>query len=286
MGICIFVLFLFYKESPNFTVFYQPQDEKVAREVIKFAEQELPQIVEDIGLKEKIKIDIYIAFSETEIKKIRNFPDWGIGCAYPSKRTIILKSPRIVKYPLNLRTLVAHEIAHVVLGNLLKNIPIPKWFDEGMAMYESREWKIGESIGLSWANFTNSLLPLSEIEQNFPYNSKEAKLAYIESFSAIAFIINEFGKESLQEIIKNTKQTNSFNQALTIVLGLNYQDFKNEWEKWVKERYTGFNVLFKTFFPWTLILIIFFIALFLNIKRKQRYKKKAYYEPTNYTKEP
>ena len=260
------------KVSSNFTVFYQPKDVKVANEVLGFAEKELARISEDLGLKEKIKLKIWLAADESEIEKLTqgNFPDWGVGCAYPAKLAVILKSPRIIKYPLNIRTLVAHEISHVILGNLLKGTRIPRWFDEGVAMQESQEWEIGGSMRLSWANFTHSLLPLSDIDQDFPQESERARLAYTESFYAVSFMINEFGNESVKKIIESLKQTNSFSQALNMALGLNYRDFEYEWEKWVKERYTGFSVILKVFFPMGVILIIFFIVLFINLIQKRR----------------
>jgi hypothetical protein len=264
----LYLLFLLCKETTNFTISYEPQDTKIAKEVLEFAEEEFPRILKDMGVAQGVipRIEIKLVSSISEIQKINGFPDWGIGCAIPSKYTILLKSPRIVKYPVDLRTLVAHEISHIVLGNL-SQVKIPRWFDEGIAMYESYEWRIGESMWLSWANFTHSILPLSSIALNFPEESQKAKLAYVESFSTIAFIINQFGEESLKEIIGALKEANSFDEALRRVLGLNRTDFADEWKEWVEHKYTGFNVFFNMFFPGGLLLFIFFLAIFLKRKR-------------------
>jgi len=308
VGKLLFFLFLLYKATPNFTIFYEPQDTRTAQEILKFAETEFPRISKDLGMESQpvimsdpelvsgeespTKINIHLLSSTSEIKKINEFPDWGIGCAIPNKHTIILKSPRIVKYPVNLKTLVAHEISHIVLGNITQ-IKIPKWFDEGVAMFESCEWELGESIWLSWATFTHSILPLSSIELYFPDDSKKAKLAYVESFSTISFIIDQFGEVALYEIIQTlakgetpsiTKHSSAegypqnFDQVLEKVLLLNSLDFSNEWKKWVEQKYTGFNVLFNTFFPSGLLLFIFFLAIFLK-KRKIKSDNVKSFEP-------
>ncbi len=287
--LCLLSLFLLYKTSTNFTISYEPQDTRTAQKILEFANEELPRISKDMGVMQKSipRINIKLISSTSDIDKINGFPDWGIGCAIPNKHTIILKSPRIIKYPVNIRTLVAHEISHIVLGNLTP-VEIPRWFDEGMAMYESCEWEIGESVWLSWANFNHSILPLSTIETHFPQNTKKAKLAYVESFSTIAFIINQFGEESLKELIQalhSAGATSHFDQILQKVLGLNSIDFAQEWEKWVEHRYNGFNVFFNTFFPGTLLLVIFFLVIFLKRRRINSNNLKSFESQINNTNE-
>ncbi len=281
MNFCLLSLFLLYKASPNFTISFQPQDIKVAQEIIEFAEIELLRISKDMEVEQGFisHINIRLVFSTSEVEEINVFPDWGIGCAIPDKYMILLKSPRIIKYPIDIRTLVAHEISHIILGNI-SPVKIPRWFDEGMAMYESSEWKLGESIWLSWANFTHSILPLSSIETYFPENHRKAKLAYVESFSTISFIVNQFGEESLKEIIRTLRGNNnssdsliqetplsSFSQVLQNVLGLNSDDFTKEWEKWVKRQYTGFSLLINTLFPGILLLLVFFLVICLKRRK-------------------
>lgn len=272
-------MFLLYQESSNFTISYHSSDRRVVDEILKFAEQELTRISENIGVSLETKIRIYILSSDEEVKKIHLLPDWGVGGAIPLEKVIIIKSPRIVKYPVNLRTLVAHEIAHIVLGNKCKNVRIPKWFDEGIAMYESKEWRLDDSIRLAWANFTNSILPLPGIERKFPKDSKNAELAYTESFSTISFIVSEFGKEAIKYIIQDMGQSSSsvqsqvetdFDQTLKNVLELSYTEFCDEWMKWVQQKYTAFNVLLNVFFPGVLLLIVFFIAVLLKMRQRKK----------------
>jgi hypothetical protein len=240
-------------------------DEKIASQISSFIDHEILRIKKNISLKEEIKITITILSSDSEIKKISGFPDWGVGCAMPSKREIIIKSPRIIKYPLNLKNLLIHEITHVVLGNKYKNISIPKWFDEGIAMYEAREWRMSDNIKLAWANFTHSILPLSSIERKFPEDKRRADLAYIESFSVIPFIVCNFGKEKIKELINNIEKTNSFEKGIRETFGINYLDFMIEWKKWVQERYSHFSIIF-SLFPISILLLIFFIAVLLKTK--------------------
>jgi hypothetical protein len=263
------MLFLLCQETPHFTVSYDHADERIALEIVRFVELDLSRISEDIGLTETLMIDIRVISSEDESDSIRGFPDWGIGCAMPLEKAIAIKSPRLAAHPVDLRTLVAHEIAHVVLGSKCGNVEIPRWFDEGMAMYESGEWKFGESVWLSWANVTHSLLPLSSIGRRFPENAGRAKLAYVESFSVILFLIDQFGRESFLEIIENVGELGSFDRAMQKSLGVSSSEFEREWQEWVEKEYGGFSVVLNTFFPMSLLLVIFFAAVILKRRRRR-----------------
>jgi hypothetical protein len=262
-------LFLLCQETPHFTISYDHADERIAMEIVRFVELDLSRISGDMGLTETLMIDIRIISSEDESKSIRGFPDWGIGCAMPLEKSIAIRSPRLAAHPVDLRTLVAHEIAHVVLGSKCGNRKIPRWFDEGMAMYESREWRIGESVWLSWANVTHSILPLSSIERSFPEDAGKAKLAYVESFSVISFLIDQFGGECLLEIIESVEELDSFDRAMTKTLGIDSSQFEREWQRWVEQEYGGFSVLLNTFFPMSLLLVIFFAAVILKRRRRK-----------------
>lgn len=278
IGVLFLFLFLSITDTLDHFIFtYNEKDRVNAQSVIKYAEPAFLRICSEFQYTPSKPISIYLVSTHSEFKELAKdgFPDWGAGCAYPARSLIILKSPRLVKKNVIFQTLVAHEISHCVLGDMLKGIWIPRWFDEGIAMYESHEWQFGEGFILSWANFTNSIIPLSQIERVFPQKLSEARLAYVESFSTISFIIQEFGREALLETIKFMKETISFDLACKKALGLSKKDFEIEWLKWAKRNHSGFVVLLKDFFPYMIILIIFFIVVFFTlIQRKSKFSSK------------
>ena len=70
--------------------------------------------------------------------------------------------------------------------------PIPRWFDEGLAVYYSGERGLASSSLISKALLSNSIIPLEEIDEVLTFHKEKAQLAYQESFTAITFLIEEF----------------------------------------------------------------------------------------------
>jgi len=245
-----------------------------AKRLIQYAEEEYSRIKADLGYDElavlhgeEDKIAIILCSTQDDFEKVTkgNMPEWGIGCALPG-RIIVIKSPRLVRRNINLRQLVAHEITHI----MLQDIEIPRWFNEGIAMYESHEWKFGNSITLSFANLTNSIIPLSSLERRFPEDERGARLAYVESFSAIAYIIQEFGRDGLKDLMKDLRGKNSFEHALVSSFGIDHKEFKKEWYIWARNTYNGLYILIRNFFPWAFILALFFVVFFISLKRRRK----------------
>jgi len=278
MGHLLLFIFLLISESEHFATYYDPVDSRTARGVLNFAEKSYSRMIDDFDYPYKTRIVIYLCSSEQKFKLRTKgkITDWHTGCAYPEDRYIVIKSPRAVKRNIDLESLIAHEIAHVLLGAPLKRSP-PRWFDEGVAMYESREWRFWDQTLLSWANLNRSIIPLSKLEKNFPTNRKKEELAYTESFSAIAFMIERFGKAKLKEIISNLAGGKSFEKAIKASLRISKKKFEKEWKKWVKKRYKGFSMALKLF-PWILFPTIFFIVLFVRLRESKRKFRRLQYE--------
>jgi len=278
MGYLLLFIFLFISESEHFAIYYDEVDSKIAKKVLSLAEKSYSRMLNDFDYPYKTRIVIYLCSSEKKFKLLtkNKITDWHTGCAYPEERYIVLKSPRAIKRNINLESLIAHEIAHILLGASLKRSP-PRWFDEGVAMYESREWRFWDQTLLSWAVLTHSIIPLSKLEKNFPINRKKEELAYTESFSAIAFMIEEFGKDKLRAIISNLTAGKSFEKAIRASLGISKGKFEKRWKKWVKNRYKGFSMALKLF-PWALFPTIFFIVLLVRLRESKRKFERLKYE--------
>jgi len=144
-------------------------------------------------------------------------------------------------------------------------------------MYESREWRFGDQTQLSWAALNRKIIPLSKLEKKFPTDRKKEELAYTESFSAIAFLIERFGEGKLKEIIKNLTTGKSFEKAIKASLGISKKKFYNEWKKWVKKRYKGLSMALRLF-PWVLFPMLFFIVLFIRLRESKRKFRRLQYE--------
>jgi hypothetical protein len=195
-----------------------------------------------------------------------NFPEWGVGFAIPSRDLIILKSPLKFKYNRPFAQIATHELAHIFLSKLSRGSRIPRWLDEGFAMYQSQEWRIGQDVVVARAVLTGSFLPLSQIESVNAFKESKAQLAYTESFLAVSYLYGEFGPGTVKEIVTHLSDGSSIDLAFMRTIGSNYLAFQLEFEKYVQGKYNWASLLGDTFLIW--IGLAFLIVFVYLLKRR------------------
>ena len=281
------ILFIFF--FPNFS-FSQPtfpanpaestshldiyaHDKKVAEDtkgILESSYQKISRFLEDSLTN---VVNVYIVDSDNEFHSLvgNSFPDWGVGCAIPEQGVIVLKSPLHFKYYQSFSQVVTHELAHVFLGKFSRGKSIPRWLDEGFAMYQSHEWSIGRDVAVARAVLTGSILPLSQIETVNAFGQSKAELAYTESFLAMSYLYHEYGVGTEKELLTYLANGSSIDLAFLRTIGSNYLSFQIEFEKYLKTKYNWVSFLGDTFLLW---LGLAFLIVFLYFL-KRRYTRRT-----------
>jgi hypothetical protein len=257
--------------TPHFEI--HAHDENVALEVkniLESSHQRISEFLED-SLTEMVTVYVADTEGEFDSKVGRNFPDWGVGCAIPDRNLIILKSPVRFKYNRPFSQVVGHELAHIFLGQLSQGGRVPRWLDEGFAMYQSQEWRIGQDVAVARAVLTGSIVPLSQIESVNAFKESKAQLAYTESFLAVSYLYGEYGEGTVKEIVTHLAGGSSLDLAFMRTIGSNYLAFQLEFEKYVSGKYNWASLLGDTFLIW--IGLAFLIVLLYLFKRRRTKSK-------------
>ena len=242
-----------------------------SREVEEIIEENYPSLSSGLGAVIAGTLTVYIASDPVQFEELvgTGFPDWGLACALPSKKAIVLTNPKETKWKRDLEEVVTHELTHILLHWDLTSVHVPRWFDEGLAMSQSQEWRMGMDFTLAKAKLTGSLLPLRAIDQVNTFWRQKADLAYAESFSALIWLEKRFGPRAVPRIIRGLKEGYSMDGAMWRAIGLGLRDCENLWFQWVKKRYNWLTLFADTSLFWLGVTLLFFIAFFLK-KRKQR----------------
>jgi hypothetical protein len=221
-------------------------------------------------------ITVHVVDTEDEFISLvgRNFPDWGIACAIPHRDLIILKSPLKFEYQRPFSQVVTHELAHILLGRFSRGARIPRWLDEGFAMYHSQEWRIGQDIAVARAVLTGSTLPLSQIESMNAFKESQAQLAYTESFLAISYLYREYGEGTVQELVSHLAEGNSLDAAFLKTIGSNYLSFQLEFGKYIETEYNWTSILGDTLVIWIGLAFLFIFLYFLKMRRAHKTLKR------------
>jgi hypothetical protein len=259
------------ESSEHLAIFYQPENAGIALNLLDVAEREYQRVTGTIGFQPTPPLEIFLARDPQEFRLLTlgRVPEWGIGAAVPHRGRIVLISPRHSPNGSNLHQVLAHELSHVVLGQALGEIKAPRWLDEGLAMYISHEWKLGQSILVARVLLFDSLIPLDEIENLNSFGRSRAQLAYAESFLAVAFILDRYGETGLHQLIRELARREDLDLAMRASLNMTQMEFQLAWQEYVMARFSWASILSHPFVLW-MFMFSLFVLVFLVKRRRSR----------------
>jgi hypothetical protein len=268
-------------ETKHFSFYFLPIDKPIAVDLMHQVESIRSQIIDDLGVEWETKTKVYLAHSEEIFQQLqpqkKKVPGWVVGMAYPALNLIILKTFRIEKgsYP-NILSSFKHELTHIAIGRAFKWYPIPRWLNEGLAMYEAREWRLGRISNMTRAVLTKKLIPLKELTENFPREYRYATLAYDQSFYLVSYLLSKKGRKTFHQFIREYGKGKQLERVLFETYGVSLVELEEEWIAHLKLRFSWLPLAFSTTTIWFVITMIFLVSYWR--KRRDNYLKQAEWE--------
>jgi hypothetical protein len=261
------------RETPHFSLYYQQKDHLLADYIMERVEEDYKRIIRHIGIDPGIKARVYIAPDRSSYRALqpsgKKTHKWSIGVFYPHQNLILLLSPKVQKetHP-DLQQIMAHELTHFILYTVTreKGIDLPIWLHEGLAMYEAKQWNWHYRRIMAETALTRSFLPLSSITKGFPPQKRLADRAYAQSISLIAYIINKYGADYLNRLIRNLVGGKQTSEAFFNVFGIPLEGFEKNWHMYLRRRYNWIPFLTSGFAIWFLISILF-LGIYVHKRR-------------------
>lgn len=175
-------------------------------------------------------------FLQTNIE-LSLIPEGVQAFAEPSRKRIVL--PFTGSFPAFQHTAV-HELAHVftfqiVYNRLMDNVfsrnalfGMPLWIAEGFAEYLAVGWDAESDMFIRDAIIHDYMPELSYAQGFMVYKAGQAAFNYIEK---------TYGREKVLEILQALASTRSADGALERTVGLNAQEFNEQWLKAMRKHY-------------------------------------------------
>lgn len=206
------------------------------------------------------------------------FPDWGVGCAIPELNAIIILSPFLYPYQIELAEVLRHELAHLYLHQLVGHSRLPRWMDEGFAMLIGHQWRFGDDWQVGRAVLTGEDLTLHEIDALNRFGEGKARLAYGQSYLGMKYLLDEYGWDSFLLFVRELRRHNQLDPAFMVAVGLDYAGFQDEYDTYLKTKYNWATLLSDTMLFW-IVIVLLLIILYL-FKRRHMKKKVEEWERT------
>ncbi|MEX0928458.1 MAG: hypothetical protein WDZ53_03565, partial [Balneolales bacterium] len=232
-----------YIQSDHFDVYYyDSKNYYLAEFTANSLETAYAQLAEDFDHQINDRISVIIYDSHTDFTQTNVVPlpvdAQGIGGVtdkYKNRITI----PFMGNY-YDYRQVLHHELLHAVFNDMFyggsvqsiiqNNIQLvfPLWFEEGLAEYTSQGWDTDTDMFIRDAVINNFLPPIQGLSGFFAYRGGQAMWDYI---------VQEYGREKIAEILQSVQMTRSVPAGMRQALGLTLPELSERWHEWLRVRY-------------------------------------------------
>jgi hypothetical protein len=193
----------------------------------------LDQLAADAGARSDDPVQVYVYANQRELlSALRpSAQEWTGGVAF-SEENLVLVTVQANQSGLDYgKRVLPHELTHVVVGRATDNPygDLPRWLDEGLATYAEGEPDSTFQKALQSAVRGNQLISVRSLAANFPTDPAAARLSYAESQSLVAFLVKQYGREQVQQLLAIFKAGATADEALQGAFAFDSDGLESAW---------------------------------------------------------
>jgi hypothetical protein len=270
---------------PGVRVEYAERDAGQARRTAEIVRGVEAEVAARLGVRVPDPVDVALAESDPAFDRIfaslggrGRPPEWALAVAIPDAAAIVVRTTRLEAFTENdLRLTLAHELAHLALGQLPR---LPRWLDEGLAEWASgRRLTPAERTSLERLARAGTLATLDELEDGFPLYAEEAHVAYVESLAFVEALAASPGEpEPIPRLLRAVAAGTPFPRAFERTFDAPLRGVEIGWRADLASRYSIVRDLFERGSLYTLVAILAIVA-FVRYRRKRAHLLAAMGEP-------
>jgi len=225
-----------YLSSENFDVYYYDDRKKVAQEALEYLETEFDRVTDLIGFYPYQKTKVFLYNSVTDLQQSNiglnhtQFSSGGetefikpyVEIAHPGtlsefKQELIFKFSDLMLNEMMFGGSLKDMFQNAVLLNL------PDWFVDGASLYVSKGWN--EEMD----DFARQLIASKKVNKALKLTGHDAALV---GQSIWNFIVEKYGKSSINNILNYTRIIRNEEKSVLITLGMPFKQLMMEWKEY------------------------------------------------------
>ncbi|MEI7894653.1 MAG: peptidase MA family metallohydrolase [Myxococcales bacterium] len=231
-------------------------------------------LADDLGQPVLSAVEVRIARSPDEMARLAPAgfppPPYASGVTYLKLRLVLLSmlEPK-TNAATDLDEVLRHELAHAALEEAVEGHVIPRWFAEGLAIRQSGEHPLLRVRTLWDATLSRTLLPIEELDSDFPVEHPGVGIAYAESADFVRFLLRDEDRARFQSLIARVRDGTAFDRALTDAYGSDVRKLEYQWRRGLDGRFSAIPMLTGGSVLWLLAGIL----LVAGYVRRRRHAK-------------
>jgi hypothetical protein len=201
-----------------------------------------------------------------------------LAVAFPQLDRILIRRTSLVPIGSgNLPEVLAHEMLHIFVSQFVQahGVSIPLWLNEALA-----QWVSGQAVTelerqyLANSARSDTILPLEDLEVKFPSAPQESRLAYLESYEFLLYLVKMRGEESIRNLFAQIAKPGDFESAFKEVFGGSVEELEKKWVEQLAQSHSFWSQFWRQVTIWELLSLLAIIAFVRYIIRSRRLKRK------------
>ncbi|MFH1084906.1 MAG: peptidase MA family metallohydrolase [Chloroflexota bacterium] len=206
-------------------------DGQRARDLLEKGEQAIGRLERELGVAVSERVQIYAYNAQRDMlpalsSRSDSYDErvLTLGVAVDEHTLLLLGTHRDVQQT------VAHELSHIVVGIATDNpyMELPRWLDEGLAMYAEAELPRDNRQALDQAVRNDVLLSVRSMT-SYAGKAELVDLYYGQAYSIVAFMLNEFGRDQMTALLSAFAEGVPQEDALQRTYGFGLDELDTRW---------------------------------------------------------
>jgi len=220
----------------NVDLFYYGSNQARAQKLLNAAVAALAHIKDQIGVSPNKTAKIYVYDSKDDmgpalVSRSQSYDEMTttLGVLVSKDTLLLLGSAE------GATQTIAHELTHLVVGQATQNpfqAPLPRWLDEGLAMYNEGSLPGYNKDALDEAIATDTLISVRSLSA-YTGDPNQVNLFYAESYSVIDYLLSQYGRDKMVALLNDFKAGAYQDDALQKVYGFGLEGLDAKWRAWV-----------------------------------------------------
>ena len=202
-----------------------------------------------------------------------------VAFAVPDKNLMVIDHSKMGVDPFTLEGTMKHELCHLVLHRHLRGRDIPKWLDEGIAQWVSggiiEIMRSRKETRLTQATLGRRIIPVRALTERFPGDREALLLAYEESRSLVAYMIDKHGLDGVLKILASMREGYDWEAAIFKGISVSFEELEADWLHHIRKRLTWLSYIINHLYEILFFLgaVITMYAAFRVFLRKRAYMR-------------
>ena len=202
-----------------------------AADLLVSAQQAQARLSNDVGVATDRRLQVYLYNSPRDMSgalsqrsEVYDSMVTTLGVAMSDDTLLLLGSDD------NVELTLAHELSHLIVGLATDNpyAGLPRWLDEGLAMYAEGELPRANQIALDRAIEQDALLTVRSMS-SYSGQAEQVDLYYGAAYSVVDYLLQTYGRNNMRALLVEFARGSLQEDALQRVYGFGLDQLDAEW---------------------------------------------------------